>query len=260
MSAAFGILSTAAPPGAGRMAHTSPGKSRQEDDAVKKRRFVVTAAGVLLIAAAALWQIAAGTVPAARTLAAAPATPVQAPGGAQRFMIDPQASEASYHVGETFFRDNQFKVAVGVTHGIQGDVYVDRAHPDQSRVGPITINVNQLTSDSGRRDSAIRRGWLESDRYPTAVFTATSIEGLPKTYATGQTVPVRIIGNLTVHSVTKPAVFTGTLKLSGDTLTGAMESTVLMTDFGFNPPSIMMLQTENKVTLDFQFTAHPVGA
>ena len=227
---------------------------------MKRRRFVVTAAGVLLIAGAALWQVTAGTVPAARTLAAAPATPVQAPGGAQRFVIDPQASEASYHVGETFFRNNQFKIAVGVTHGIQGDVYVDRAHPDQSRVGRITVNVNQLTSDSGRRDSAIRRGWLESDKYPTAVFTPTSIEGLPKADTAGQSVPVRITGSLTVHDVTKPAVFTGTLKLSGDTLTGTMESTVLMTDFGFNPPSITILQTENKVTLDFQFTAHPVGA
>ena len=91
------------------------------------------------------------------------------------------------------------------------------------------------------------------------MFTPTSIEGLPQTYVAGQTVHVRITGNLMVHDVTKPAVFAGTLKLSGDTLTGAMESTVLMRDFGFDPPSIMMLRTEDKATLDFQFTAHPFG-
>ncbi len=227
---------------------------------MKKRRLGITAAGVLLVAAAAVWQITAGTVPAARTLAAAPATPIQAPAAAQRFVIDPQASEASYHVGEMFFRNNTFKVAVGVTHGIQGNVYVDRAHPDQSRFGAITVDVNQLTSDSRHRDREIRQGWLESDKYPTAVFTPTSIDGLPKTYTAGQTLHVRITGNLTVHNVTKPTVFTGTLNLSGDTLTGTMESTVLMTDFGFNPPSITILQTDNKTTLDFQFTAHPVGA
>lgn len=228
---------------------------------MKKRRFVVIAAGLVVIAAAAVWQITAGGAPVAPTLAAtAPATPVQVPATAQRFVIDPQASEASYHVGETFFRNNTFKVAVGVTHGIQGDVYVDRAHPDLSRVGAITVNVNQLTSDSRHRDREIRQGWLESDKYPTAVFTPTSMEGLPKTYTAGETLHVRITGNLAVHNVTKPAVFTGTLKLSGDTLTGTMETTVLMTDFGFNPPSITILQTENKTTLDFQFTAHPIGA
>jgi hypothetical protein len=36
-----------------------------------------------------------------------------------------------------------------------------------------------------------------------------------------------------------------------------METTVLMTDFAVDPPSIMMLKTENKATLDFQFTARP---
>jgi polyisoprenoid-binding protein YceI len=228
---------------------------------MKQGGLAVIAAGVALVAAAAMWQSAAGGTSVPRTFAAAaPATPIQIPATAQRFVIDPQASEASYHVGETFFRDNQFKVAVGVTHGIQGDIYVDRSRPDQSRIGPITINVNQLTSDSRHRDDAIRGRWLESDKYPTAVFTATSIEGLPKTYVAGAAIRVRISGNLTVHNVTKPTVFTGTLKLSVDTLTGTMETTVLMRDFGFDPPSIMMLQTEDKATLDFQFTAHPFGA
>ncbi|MHB8730218.1 MAG: YceI family protein [bacterium] len=228
---------------------------------MRKRRFAIIATGAALVAAAAVWQITAGGAAVPRTFAAAaPATPIQIPATTQRFVIDPQTSEASYHVGETFFRDNRFKVAVGVTHGIQGDIYVDRARPDQSRIGPITVNVNQFTSDSRHRDEAIRGRWLESDKYPTAVFTPTSIEGLPKTYAAGETVHVRITGNLTVHNVTKPAVFAGTLKLSSDTLTGAMETTVLMRDFSFDPPSIMMLQTENKATLDFQFTAHPFGA
>lgn len=228
---------------------------------MKHLRFAAAAAGIVLVAAAAVWQVTGAAPVRSIPAAAAPSTPVAgAPGAAQRFVIDPQASEASYHVGETFFRDNQFKVAVGVTHGIQGDVYVDRAHPDESRIGPISINVNQLTSDNRHRDDAIRGRWLESDKYPTAVFTPTSIEGLPKTYVAGQTVHVRITGNLTVHDVTRPTVFTGTLKLAGDTLTGAMESTVLMRDFGFDPPSIMMLRTEDKATLDFQFTAHPFGA
>jgi len=223
-------------------------------------RNVIAAAALAIAAAATAWQITAGAGPLPAThAAAAPATPVRAPQAAQPFVIDPQASAASYHVGETFFRNNQFKVAIGVTHGIQGTVYVDGAHPDQSKIGPITINVNQLTSDSGHRDREIRGGWLESDKYPTAVFTATSIEGLPKTAVAGQTVHVRISGNLTVHNVTKPVVFAGTLQYAGDTLTGNVESTVLMTDFGFDPPSIMMLQTENKVTLDFQFIAHPIA-
>jgi polyisoprenoid-binding protein YceI len=228
---------------------------------MKRRGVAIVTAAVLVAAAGAaeLWQIATGGAGAPQTppAAAAPGVSGNIPAGAERFAIDPQASEASYHVAETFFENNEFKVAVGVTHGIQGDVYVDRAHPDLSLVGPITVNVNQFTSDNGRRDNAIRHRWLESDTYPTAVFRPSSIEGLPRTYAAGQTVAVRVAGALTVHDVTKPVVFTGTLRLSGDVLTGSVETTVLMTDFGFDPPSIMILKTENTATLDFRFTARP---
>ncbi|HEV2282034.1 MAG TPA: hypothetical protein VGX75_06555 [bacterium] len=116
---------------------------------MKERRDATFAAGAILNAACAVvWQTL-GTGPLAQTLAAAaPAPPTRAPQGARVFAIDPQTSAASYHVGETFFRNHQFEVAVGVTHGIQGAIYLDRAYPDQSRVGRITINVNQLTSDS----------------------------------------------------------------------------------------------------------------
>lgn len=225
---------------------------------MKDRRLSVVAGTVVLIAAAAVVQFSGRAVPVAQTFAATAAA-TAAPAGTVRFVIDPQASEASYRVGETIFENNRFNLAVGVTHGIQGDVYIDRAHPDRSRPGTITVNVNQLTSDSARRDAAIRRRWLESDTYPTATFTPTSIEGLPKTYAAGQDVPVRIHGSLTVHDVTKPVVFAGTLRLAGNTLTGAVETTVQMTDFGFDPPAIMMLKTENQATLNFRFTAHPAG-
>jgi polyisoprenoid-binding protein YceI len=228
---------------------------------MRKRSVVLAVAGTCaaaLIAAGTL--VVPGPAHVAPTFAAgAPATPVRPPQGTQDFVIDPQASVASYHVGETFFRDNRFKVAVGTTHRITGDLYVDRAHPDRSRVGTITVNVSDLTSDSRHRDNAIRNRWLDSNQYPTAVFTPTSIEGLPKTYTDGQTVRVRVAGNLTVHDVTKPEVFTGTLRLEGDILTGDVSTTVQMTDFGFTPPSIMMLQTENKAQLEFQFTAHPAA-
>jgi len=187
------------------------------------------------------------------------AAAVSAAVGVERFVIDPSASEALYHVGETFFnRNNQFKVAVGTTHGIQGQILIDRVHPLQSRIGPISVDISQLTSDSRRRDREIRSQWLESSRYPTAVFTPTAIDGLPGAYVDGRAIPVRIAGSLEVHGVTKPVLFAGTVTLSGQTLSGDATASVLMTDFGFDPPSLLgFLQAQNKVELEIQFTAHP---
>jgi polyisoprenoid-binding protein YceI len=183
------------------------------------------------------------------------------PAGGARFAIVPAASTVTYRVGETFLTQNQFSTAVGTTHAIQGDIFVDRARPANSRIGTITIDISTFQSDRARRDRAIREGWLESAKFPTATFTPTTIQGLPATYTDGQEIPVRIIGNLRVRDVTKPVTFTGTVKLAGDTLNGSFQTMVLMTDFGFEPPSILgTLKAENQVKLELQFIAQRTQA
>ena len=217
---------------------------------IQPSRCVAVAATMLV----ALFVATFGAGPwPARAQAASP-TAAQ---GAERYVIDASASQALYHVTETFIdRNNRLNVAVGTTHGIQGTVLIDRVHPRQSRVSPITVDISQLTSNSRRRDNAIRQQWLESSKYPTAVFTPRSIQGLPGTYVDGREVPIQIAGDLQVRDMTKPVTFAGTVKLEGDTLTGHATTTVLMTDFGFDPPSILgLLKAENQAQLELQLTA-----
>ncbi len=87
---------------------------------------------VLWLAALAGWFGSAG-------LAAVPSPPAT---DAARFAIVPAASTVTYRVGETFFTGNRFAVAVGTTHAIQGDVFVNRARPANSRIGTITIDIS----------------------------------------------------------------------------------------------------------------------
>lgn len=211
-----------------------------------RRRGVGLVVAILFV----IWMPAGGAF-------AATSSPAPAATGVERFVIDPSVSQAQYRVGETFFnRNNQFYVAVGTTHGIQGQILVDRAHPSQSRIGPITVDISQLISNSRHRDREIQSRWLESARYPTAVFTPASIDGLPTAYVDGRAVPVRIAGTLEVHGVAKPVTFTGTVTLMGATLTGDATTNVLMTDFGFDPPSLIgILQAQNQVELEIRFTA-----
>jgi len=91
------------------------------------------------------------------------------------------------------------------------------------------------------------------------VFTPTAIQGLPDTYVDGREIAVRVPGNLKVRDVTKPVTFVGTVKLEGDTLTGRATTSILMTDFGFDPPSILgVLKAENQAQLELQLTARRV--
>jgi polyisoprenoid-binding protein YceI len=207
---------------------------------------VVTA--FVIVAALALQMTVGLTAPAP--------SPSPLPPGFERFLIDPSESRVTYRVNETFLGDNRFNTAVGTTNAVQGEILVNRPNPRASRIGPITVDISTFRSDSARRDNAIRDRWLESARYPTASFVSTEIRGLPQTYRDGQELTVEIVGNLTIREVTRVTTFDATLRLAGATLTATATTEIRMTDFGFDPPSILgFVRAENEAKLEFRLTA-----
>ena len=188
-------------------------------------------------------------------------SPSQAPAssGAVTYKIVPNESNLKFEVGETFINDNnRFNLAVGVTPQVSGEITIDMASPQNSQIGTITADVSQFKSDSSRRDSFIRQHFLESDKYPTVTFVPTQVEGLPQTYTEGQEIPLKISGNVTLHNVTKPVTFDASVKLSGNTLSGVATTSILMSDFGIGPISLMnMLKTEDQVKLTLTIVARP---
>jgi polyisoprenoid-binding protein YceI len=175
------------------------------------------------------------------------------------FQIVPDESQVTYEVAETFIDEgNVFNVAIGVTKQVSGEVMIDYANPQNSSIGPITIDISQFTSDSNRRDNAIRDRFLESAKFPTATFTVTKIEGLPATGEEGVDYPLKITGDLTVKETTKSVTFATTVRLEGETLTGTATTTILMSDFGVGPISIAgILETQDEVKIKIDFVARP---
>jgi polyisoprenoid-binding protein YceI/predicted small lipoprotein YifL len=190
------------------------------------------------------------------------ATPLAYPypvpeGGIEVFVIVPEESEVSYEVGETFLdQNNRFNLAIGVTPEVTGEVYVDRNNPQNSTIGPISVDISQFTSDSPRRDSTIRDRFLESTKFPIAVFTPQELQGLPETYQEGEQVSFQVSGDLTVREVTKPVTFDVVLSGEGDTMTGEATTVILLSDFEVGPISIIgILNTEDEAKLTFKFVA-----
>ncbi len=175
------------------------------------------------------------------------------------YRIVPGESQLTYEVGEVFINENnRFNVAVGVTSQINGEIMLDLDAPQNSRLGVITADISQFKSDSSRRDNAIRNRFLESARYPTVTFVATQIEGLPQAYQPGQEIQLKISGDLTIRQVTKAVTFEVSVKHQGDALIGQASTTILMSDFGFGPISIVgILKTEDQVKVTLKFVARP---
>ena len=190
-------------------------------------------------------------------------TPTTAPvaesslGVSYKFVAD--QTKASYTVEEVFLnQNNKLNTAVGVTNIVNGEITLDTKNPGNSKVGTITIDISQFKSDSGQRDNAIRRRWLESSKFPIVTFVPTTLQGLPSTYTAGQELTFKIVGDMTVRDTTKSVTFDVKAKLDGGTLSGVATTQITMTDFGFPAPDIAgILKANDSALLTLEFVAKP---
>ncbi len=179
--------------------------------------------------------------------ASQPAEPVSS---VRTFAVVPEQSRASYIVAEEFFGGALDSLGIqpglvdtiGSTQEVTGQMQLDLANPAQPVVSSqFTVNLQSLTSDQSRRDNRIRQANLESNTYPLATFTITSIENGPAAYTEGQEVTFQANGDITIREVTRPAVFEVTAKLEGGVISGVATTQLKMTDFGFEPPNFANL-------------------
>ena len=200
---------------------------------------------------------AAPAEPAATT--APPAAP-----GMRTFVVVPGESTASYLVDEEFFPaalskyniEAGQKVTIGSTEEVAGSLALDLRAEQPLGPNRFTVDLPSLTSDQSLRDGWIRDNALESNKYPEALFVASSIEGAPDDYSEGQEVNFQLVGDLTVRAITLPATFDVTATLSGDTITGVAEAKVKMSDFGVTPPNFAnTLVVDDLFTIRIELTA-----
>ena len=174
----------------------------------------------------------------------------------ETYRIVPGLSQAAYSVDEVFLEENnRFFTAVGTTAVVSGDVIVDRARPSDSRISEIVIGVRELTSDSDRRDRALRERFLESNRYPQARLANATIRELPSAIVDGRPFRYTVIGNLTAHGQTRETTWRGEATIAGDTLRGVARTQVKMTAFGIEVPRFLWLRVADDMRLELRFVA-----
>ena len=172
------------------------------------------------------------------------------------YRIDPLQSQAQYSVQEVYVGRVDGKLVVGQTSEMAGDVLIDWGDLPNSQLGMVTVNVEQLTSDSKQRDRQIRKSYLESLLYPEATFIPEAEQSFPTEVAIGDTVSFVLHGYLTVHDVTVLSDWTVELTVEADRLIGKATTDILMSQFGVGPISIVgLLSTEDEMQLTLDFVA-----
>jgi polyisoprenoid-binding protein YceI len=192
--------------------------------------------------------------------AAAGQAPAQAQGASQAatttLVIDSSASKASYRAHEQLVGRTLPSDAVGTSSSVSGSLVLA---PDGSIVGDqskISVDLSKLQSDESRRDNFIKGTTLQTSRFPMATFVPREAQGLPSPLPTTGQATFQLIGDLTVHGVTRPVTWQVTAQFGDGSVSGAASTTVNISDFGMSPPKAgPVLSIEDGLTLELAFTA-----
>lgn len=130
------------------------------------------------------------TALAALSLAGTPALALDS------YKLDPVHSHAMFKI---------LHLGVGYQYGrfndIQGTVWVDEAHPANSKV-EVVIQTASVDTKAAKRDEHLRSAdFFNAKQFPTLSFKSTQVVGAGKDL-------YKVTGNLTLHGVTKPISLT----------------------------------------------------
>jgi polyisoprenoid-binding protein YceI len=155
-----------------------------------------------------------------------------------RYQINQEKSSVSFEINEVL-RNEPF-TAVGTTNAVFGDVAFDGKN---LAFGKIQVNARSLKTDDTRRDGALARLILKSekDENEFIVFTPTGLNRVPRTIPSNTPFEFSLLGDMTISGVTQPASFNVTMIITGTTVSVEFSGSVLRSDFSLTVPSLPFL-------------------
>lgn len=115
------------------------------------------------------------------------------------------------------------------------------------------VPVRELKSGDAGLDKNLYAA-MKADQFPTIRFSAASGE---LDLAASGAAEARVAGTLTIAGTKKPVTVTAAGKLSGDTLRLKGSKALLMSDFGIQPPVLMLgaIKCTDAITVHYELVA-----
>jgi polyisoprenoid-binding protein YceI len=181
--------------------------------------------------------------------AAAPAGP---PTAVKLDMAD--GSTASYRVQEQLAGINFPSEAIGSSPTLTGTIMLKPDGSIDSSQSKLSFDLRTLKSDQDMRDGYIQKRTLETDKFPTAEFVPTKIQGVPTPLPVMGQAGIQLTGNLTVHGVTSEVTWNGVTTFSKDGVAGRASTDFMFGTFGLTKPTLArLLSVDDKIHLELVF-------
>jgi polyisoprenoid-binding protein YceI len=163
-------------------------------------------------------------------------------------------SVAGYRVREQLANLPAESDAVGRTEEVSGSITVE-GDGDGARLtaGTLTVDTTTIQSDESRRDDRLRNQGLQTDQFPTATFTVTKPVEVPAAALAGTPSDVTLVGDLTLHGVTKSVEIPAQAQLADGKIQVAGSITFPLSDFDISPPNVggFILSISDQGALEF---------
>jgi polyisoprenoid-binding protein YceI len=175
----------------------------------------------------------------------------QSPSAQVRYSVVAERSEARYRIREQLAGISFPSDAVGTTRAIDGSIALDAQGRVLSRDSRLTVDLRTLQSDRDRRDNYVRRNTLETERYPTVVFTPTEVRGLLFPFPQTGTTSFELVGDLTVRDVARRTSWQATATFNGSEVSVQANTAFRFADFGLSIPRVAsVLSVEDNIRLE----------
>ena len=115
------------------------------------------------------------------------------------------------------------------------------------------MNTTTITSDKSMRDNRLRNEGLQTDTFPTASFTLTKPVEVPAAALAGTVTDVTLVGDLTLHGVTKSVEIPAQAKLADGTVQVLGSISFPLADYDITAPNIggFIVSIADKGALEF---------
>jgi polyisoprenoid-binding protein YceI len=182
----------------------------------------------------------------------------------QVWSIAPDRSAVRIYVGKSGLFSGAGHTHEVVASGLSGSVRLDPQHLEQAEV-MLTFDASALKV-TGEGEPAkdvpevqrvmLSERVLDVAKYPTIVFRSQHVDvGRPA----GESIHLRVVGDMTLHGVTRRIDVPVDVKLGPDRLTGTGSVIIKQTTFGIQPVSAGLgtVKVKDEVSVSFTFAAQP---
>jgi polyisoprenoid-binding protein YceI len=175
-----------------------------------------------------------------------------------QLVVSPEGNEARYRIREQLAGVDLPNDAVGATGEVSGGIAFDASGNLVPASSKFVVNVGTLKSDTARRDGYVRGRILETSQIPTVELMPTAIRGLTLPLPASGKKTFQLIGDLTVHGVTKPTMWNVNATFDKVRVTGAAATSFVFSDFGLNQPRVpVVLSVADSIKLEYTFSLVP---